>query len=354
MMVQALRPLVAIAANRGDYVKALEYSTQILTSESPTLEDRLVQLGVLIQKRDPQRERYLSTLQAQVSANPVFVAQVSAWMTANGQAREALTWLQTLNEGIRNSDPILLAQADAYVAVNDWRALDRFLLQRPWGTIEFVRQAMLARAHRGMGEARRATEYFRRAVDLASGMSLRLTSLTRMVASWGWEQETDDLLWEIFDRYPSETWAADSLLRRYWEKGNTEGLRQVFALQLKRSPKDPYLKNNLAMVMLLLKYDLPTAYRLASEAHQEAPGSAVNTSTYAFSLFVQGDYLRAKETLEALGDASLRVPSFAAYYAIICNALGETNTAQEYAARSRQAQFLPEERAMLEKVRAGR
>ena len=87
-------------------------------------------------------------------------------------------------------------------------------------------------------------------------MSLRLVNLTRMVVSWGWEQETDELLWEIIDRYPRETWAVDSLLRRHWEHNNTEGLRQVFELQLSRSPKDVYLKNNLAMVMLLLGFSV--------------------------------------------------------------------------------------------------
>ena len=353
MAVRALRPLVAVTANRGDYLRALEYSTQILTSESPTLEDRLVHLGVLIQKRDPQREHYLGTLQAQVSANPVFVAQVAAWMTSHGQAREALAWMETLAGSIRAADPVLVTRADAYVAVRDWRGLEQFLLQRPWGTIEFVRQAMLARAHRGLGEQRAAAEYLRRATDLASGMALRLTSLTRMVASWGWEREAADLLWEIFDRYPAETWAADSLLRRHWERNNTEGLRQVFAVQLKRSPKDVYLKNNLAMVMLLLQRDLPTAHRLALEVHQQVPDSAVNASTYAFSLFLQGRHVEAQETLESIGFEALNVPSIAAYYAIVSNALGETNKARQYAELARQARLLPEEKALLEQVRSG-
>ena len=353
MTARVLRPLVLLAGSRGDYEKGLEYSAEILTGEAPTLDDRLVHLGLLFQKRDLERQSYLETLQTQVSANPVFVAQVAAWMIANGMAREAELWMQALPEPIQISDPVSVARADALVSLSDWKQLDRYLLERPWGTIEFVRQAMLAKANRGLANQRSAVAYFRRSKELASGMSLRLINLTRMVASWGWDAETDELLWEILDRYPNETWAANSLQRRYEDRKNTDGLRQVFDYQLRQSPHDAYLKNNLAMVMLLLRYDLRRAHQLALEAHQQAPNSAVNTSTYAFSLYVEGRVVEAKRIIDTIDKKTLRTPSIAAYYAIICHAVGDQQTALEYLPYAGQAKLLPEEKTLLDKVRAG-
>ena len=122
-------------------------------------------------------------------------------MTAHNQAHDALLWFKRLTPAIQRSDFVLLAASDAYAAESDWRGLEQFLLQQPaqsfdqrgWGTIEFVRRALLARAYRGLGERRAFTDNFTRAKD-PSGMIARVTSLTRLVFNLGWEREVDDLL----------------------------------------------------------------------------------------------------------------------------------------------------------------
>lgn len=352
MVVQALRPLVMLNANRGDYAQSLKYSTQIIASESPTLEDRLAHVGLLFQMRDPRRQNYLETLQAQVSANPLFVAQVAGWMTANRMSQETLAWIATLPTPIRTADVVLMAQSDAYIARGDWAGLDRFLLARPWGTVEYARQVMLSKAHRGLRQQRAATSYFQRSKELASGMSLRLINLTKLVNSWGWGPETDELLWEIFDRYPEVKWAEESLLARYGQGGNTDGLRQMFELQLSRAPDDPYVKNNLAMVLLLLKRDLPKAFELARQAHQQVPDSVPNLTTYAFSLFSQGRTQESFQLMKSIDSEQLKSPSIAAYYVIISEASGDRKGAEHYLAYALQARLLPEENALLDRARS--
>lgn len=359
MTVRALRPLVMVACSRGDFDAASEHSQRILADESSTFDDRLAHLDVLTRKRDVESTAFRNLLQEQVSANPLYVAQLGSWMTAHNQAREAIAWFKRLPAAIQRSDLVLIATSDAYVAESDWQGLEHFLLQQPprgidqrgWGTIEFVRQALLARAYRGLGERRAFTDNFLRAKELASGMAVRLTSLTRLVSTWGWEPEVDDLLWSIFDRFPKEAWAADSLLKRYYERKNTDGIRRVFALQLRRSPNDALLKNNLAMILLLQGSDLPTAHRLALESHQQSPASAVNTSTYAFSLCVQGKPKEARMTMETLDPEVLKVPSIAAYFALITEAAGDKKTARQYIGLARQANLLPEEENLLDALR---
>jgi hypothetical protein len=155
----------------------------------------------------------------------------------------------------------------------------------------------------------------------------------------------------IFERYPKETWAADSLLRLYHERADTDGLRRVYARQLTRAPGDPYLMNNVAMLSLLRRVELPAAHKLALQAHKAWPESLANASTYAFSLHVQGKSLEARKILESFGPETLKVSSIASYYCIITHALGDMRTAKEFLEHSRPAQLYPEERAMLDVVR---
>ena len=352
LAVQALRPLVLLAANRSDFEAALAYSRRILANETSTFDDRLAHLDVLTRKRDPGSETFRTTLQEQVSANPFFVAQLGGWMTTHNQARAALSWFGRLPAAIQRSDFVLLATADAYAAEADWTGLEQFLQAQRWGTIEFVRQALLAKAYQGLGERRAGTDHFNRATELASGMAIRLINLTRLVATWGWDYEVEDLLWTVFDRFPGETWAADSLLRQYHERNNTDGIRRVFALQLKRSPNDALLKNNLAMVMLLLRDNLPAAHQLALEAYRQKPGSAINTSTYAFSLLIQGQPVEGRKVMESLGPEVLKVPSIAAYYALITEAAGDPKSSRHYLELARQADLLPEEKVLLDQLRS--
>ncbi len=353
--VRALRSLVSVAAARGDFESAVQYSTRLLAQESSTFDDRLAHLDLLARKRDPGCATFLATLQEQVSANPLYVAQLGRWMSAHKQSKAARLWFSRLPVAIQRSDVVRFATADTYVSDSDWAGMEQFLQQsadsRGWGTIEFVRQALLARAYRGLGDRRACADNLGRAKDLAAGMAQRLSSLTRQVIAWGWDEEVEDLLWTVFERFPDETWAADLLSKKYRLRDDTDGIRRVFALQLKRSPRDSLLKNNLAMVLLLQGVDLPTAHQLASEAHAENPESAISTSTYAFSLLIQGKPAEGRKAMEALGTNVLKVPSIAAYYAVITAATGDKTTARQYLELARNTDLLPEEKALLNGVR---
>jgi hypothetical protein len=351
MAVRALRPLVTFSAARGDWASALQYSHRVLADEHSAFEDRITHLGVLAGKRDPERAAFLRTLQDQVSANPQFVAQLSTWMTANGEAHPALVWMEQLALAVRQAEPVLIATADLYAAEQDWSGMEQFLADSRWGTLEYVRQAMLARAYRGLGQPRACADSLERATDLASGMSLRLTALARLLSGWGWEREAENVIWAVAERFPDESWAGEALLRRYYERGNSEGLRQVFALQMKRSPNDLSLKNNLAMLLLLLRQELPTAHQLARVVHEQNPASAVNASTYAFSLYIQGRATEGRKILESLSSETLKAPSLAVYYAILADATGDSAAAQASLQYARLARLLPEEKAMLERIK---
>jgi thioredoxin-like negative regulator of GroEL len=349
--LRALRPLVSVHAARGQYAAAKEFSARILAQEHSTFDDRLVHLRLLTESRDPERGPFLARLREQVSTTPVFAAQLANWMAANGLAAEALAWLDALPASVRRAEPVLLTAAELQARLGDWAGLEQRLTAQRWGTLEFVRLAWLARAYRGLGDRRAAEDHLRRGTELAAGMTLRLAGLFRLVQGWGWDREAEDILWEVFERYPAENWASDLLQRRYFERGATRDLARVFELLVHRNPNDLSHKNNLAMLLLLTNADLPRAHRLAEAVHEQEPTSVIYASTYAFSLHRQGRGTEARQSLEALGEETLKVPSIAAYYAIICRALGDVATAREYAALARNARLLPEEAALLDAAR---
>ena len=92
------------------------------------------------------------------------------------------------------------------------------------------------------------------------------------------------------------------------QAGVQRALERLHAL----NPADPVVKNNLAMVSLLLNLKTAAAHRLAQELYQQFPTNSSVASTYAFSLFRQQKIPQARQTLEQLGEPALAKPSIAA------------------------------------------
>jgi hypothetical protein len=227
--------------------------------------------------------------------------QLAMWMISQNRARETRIWLAKLPPAIRHSDQVLVATAEAFTAESNWRGLEGFLqTERPnWGTIEYLRQALLAKAYRGLGDQGAYKENFGRARELAAGMYLRLSQFTDTISRWGWREEVEGLLWEMFSRYPAESRAPSMLLESYFQQGNTDGIRRIFEQQMTTRTNDVPLMNNLAVVLLLQKRDLPRAFKLAEYAHKQVPESAVYASTYAYSLVCQNKPGEARKLMES-------------------------------------------------------
>jgi Flp pilus assembly protein TadD len=128
--------------------------------------------------------------------------------------------------------------------------------------------------------------------------------------------------------------------------GNTRGLNKVYSTMASWTPKNFAVQNNLAATSLLLKLNLPKAHALAKEVFAEHSDQAIVTSTYAFSLHLQG---RTKDGLAALGKLkpeALETPSVALYYGVLLCAAGDTNKAGKYLDIAQKADLLPEEKTL--------
>ena len=174
-----------------------------------------------------------------------------------------------------------------------------------------------------------------------------MTALLGMADRWGRDKAKEDLLWQIAQRFPRERWALRELGRFYLATGNTRGLNKVYSAMANYDAKDFVSRNNLAATSLLLKVNLPNAHELAKELHGAHPEEAIITSTYAYSLHLQGRTREGLAVLEKLKPESIELPQIALYYGVLLSAIGETNKAGKYLELAQHADVLPEEKALL-------
>ena len=195
----ALRALVADRLAHHDAAAANGYSTQVLASARATLSDRLQQLGILQQL---QRAEFAAGLQAvQQQTNATAVAEVSAWMQANGLLAENIQWLTNLPAKLQAQSPVRLALANGYLQSEDWRSLRNYATTGDWEEMDFLRLALVARAWSQLGVAndlvaedlRSMTDYLqasqRTQQALTNGQAQHDSQLRLQVAKGNWKSQ---------------------------------------------------------------------------------------------------------------------------------------------------------------------
>jgi Flp pilus assembly protein TadD len=128
---------------------------------------------------------------------------------------------------------------------------------------------------------------------------------------------------------------------------------KLFSQELRRSPSDLAMKNNLAMTALLLDAQELKPYDLAREVYQKSPTNASYVSTYAFSLYLQGKNAEALKVIKTLKPGELQDPSIAGYYGLILKATGDRARARAYLDWTAKASLLPEEKKLFDQAKAG-
>jgi tetratricopeptide (TPR) repeat protein len=224
------------------------------------------------------------------------------------------------------------------------------LTQQTWGGMDYMRHLLRSISLRAQGNGLGASVEWRSALAAASKRLDALNDLARRTAFWHWGPQLEETLWAIVDNFPNEKGAFLLLYDRLFEAGNTPALRTLLAKVLEFVPSNVELKNNLALVSLLIDPQNERAAQLAREVFEANPHNASFLSTYAYSLYCQGKSTEAIKLLDGLKRDQLEEPSMAAYYGVILAGSGDRAKARHYLARGRDARLLPEERNLLSKA----
>ena len=351
--LEVLRQLTRDAARNSLFHKAVAYARELEQDPKCQFDDRLLFLDVLCQSKTPEFDSCLSFLQRIAATNSASAYRVVGWMAAHNRTQEALTWARSLALEVQTNPPLPLVTAECFASVREWATLDAMLANQYWMDMEYLRHLLKSISLRAQGNQPAAAVEWRRTVKDASKHLEALNDLVRRTLAWGWGAELDETLWAIVQNFPNEKGAFLLLYDRLFDAGNTAALHSLLVKVLEFVPSNLELKNNLALVSMLVDPRNERGYDLAHEVFDADPHNASFLSTYAYSLFCQGRKAESLKLLEGLKGDQLEDPGIAAYYGVILAGSGEHSKARHYLQRGHDARLLPEERNLLSKAEAG-
>ena len=343
---QALRYLIADAGRQEQTSTALALVQELVQQPEATFSDKLMRLDVLKQTGNPELKAALANVQREAVQSPARINELARWQMANTSLGGTLAWLRSLPPNLQTNQPATMLIAECLTLQQDWHGLQSWLAKQNWTELEFVRHAFLARALRDQNLIATSEAEWAQAVKLAGGQKANQVTLLRLAAQWNWQSKGEEILWNIVNQYPGEQWANHALVQILYTSGRTRPLMMLYADQLKRAPSDISLKNNLAMLALLLDAQEFNPQGLARENYESVPDSPVYASTYAFALYLQKKNAEALKIIEQLKPQELQDPGTAGYYGLILKANGKTAMAKVYLEAASKATLLPEERKL--------
>ena len=350
---QALRELVVDSMRFRQTNSAVQLSGELVQQTNSVFSDQLLRLDVLKGTQNAGFQPTLAALQRKAGTNTAKIYELSMWQMTRIGPTETLVWLRSLPMSYQTNQPVALLTAQCQTTLGDWRGLQNSLKRQSWAELEFTRHALLSRALRGQNLNDSAKGEWDLALKAANGQKQSLIMLLRLAAAWNWQSEGEDVLRTIVNRYPGEKWAFAALNQALYANGSTRSMMMLYSQELKQSPSDIGIKNNLAMTALLLDAQELNPHELARQVFQQASTNAAFISTYAFSLHLQKKDAEALKVIEQLKPRELQNPSIAGYYGLILRATGNKAKARTYLDLAFKGPMLPEERKLFEQARAG-
>ena len=356
----------------------MSWASTLAAAEGATFEDRISYLNLLDQLKRPEFAGYLTTLQEDSVKNPNDVYLLINWLNQRHRALLAIEWSKRLPADLMVTMPVPVALAQSYVQLGDWTGLkpvvepateptakegeaasmeslaakDESVKPANWATAEYMRLALLSQTLRKQGNLQEAKVQWNAAVKAAGTRPDALSTLARVAIGWGWESESQEVLWSAARASADARWALDILYRRYAATGATRNMLEVVSRIHEINPSDAWATNNLASFSLLLDTNPEQGIKLAEELYRAEPQNSAYASTYAYALHLQGRTPEALQLMETLGEEKLRQPEYAAYYGVVLASAGRRDKAREFLVLGSKAPLLPEERKLLEQALA--
>jgi len=348
---EATRFLAEDALRQKTTLAAVELARLLDSFPDKTFADRLLLLSALDAAKDNGFAAFLEEMKKSSADDPEQAAALLTWLNVHKREAEAIAWSGTLPPGILGQKMVQIALSDSYVSAKDWAGLQRLVNSGNWGTVDFLRHALHARALRELGSEPESASQWNDAMKEVAPNAREALSLAETVEKWGWRTEAVELLWVVAKDPVRGGDALRALYNYFARAGDTENLYRVLLHEVELHPDDLNLQNNFAQLSLLLSLNTDRGQKAAREVYDKDPKNPAYVSTYAYALHVAGDSKKALALLETLTPEQLREPNVAAYYGVFLAAAGDQTRAAEYLDLGEKANLLPQEKALMEKAR---
>lgn len=204
------------------------------------------------------------------------------------------------------------------------------------------------------GDTQAADSAWDQALSRAESRSDLLQSLARLASKWELPQKSEATLWKLSDRPDCPKWAFDSLWTAAEKRRDSAQLFKISKLLRKADPNSVSAKNNYVWLSLLTGQEAEFPHRQAEALSNENPGNPDVAVTYALSLYKRSRIKEGVTVLASLRPEQLRAPKPAFYFGIMLAEAGEEQKAKDFIEIGSKAPLLPEEQALLAKVKQGR
>jgi Tfp pilus assembly protein PilF len=353
--VEALRLLLADALGHREAARARETADALVADARCTFNDRLKRVAALRAIRDDRSGPYLLELRDAAVNEPAKLYALLTWMNGSDLSLMVSEWTRSLPEEVISKPPVCTAVAEALSKAGDWQKLQSVTAATTWGDTDYLRRAFLARALEHLGDDEGEATQWAEACSAARSRSdagVRMEQLARFAIQCKWDKRAEELMWTITTLPQCPRWVVDALWKLSFQRGETPQLQKLAGLLAKLDPKGVATRNNYAFLSLLIRTDEGNPHRLAENLHRENPGNALIASTFGLSLYQQGKPEEAAALMSRMKPEELHQPQVALYYAIFLIAAGERDKAEEYLKLSEGSPMLPEEKALLDRVKA--
>ena len=347
----ATRYLAEGALRQNLTLTALELARQLDTFPEKSFSDRLLLLTALDAAKDNGFAAFLDEMETSSVDDPERAAALLTWLNMHKREADAIAWSAKLPPGVLGQKMVQIAVSDSYVAAKDWTGLQRLVNSGNWGTVDFLRNALHARALRELGNQPESDAQWNEALKKVAADPRQALTLAETVEKWGWRTEAIDLLWLLAKDPVKGDDALHTLYGYFAGNGDAENLYRVLLHQVELHPDDLNLQNNFAQLSLLLGLNVARGQKAAHDVYEKAPKNPAYVSTYAFAVHTAGDPKKALKILETLPPEQLHKPEIAAYYGVILAAAGDQVRAPEFLDLGEKAKLLPQEKALVEKAR---
>ena len=350
--LEAMRLLLGDAIRKREATWARTVADALVQDPRCTFADRLTRLSTLRMIQDARSATCLLELRDAAVSEPVDLCTLLLWMNANDLSLMVTEWVRWMPPEMIARPPVCLGVSEAYVRTTDWQKLNDLTSAAKWGELDFMRKAYLACALEHLDEAEEAAKEWSNAVAAARGRTNALERLAKFALQVKWTKRADELKWALAALPQSPRWALDALWQDAFQRGDTAQLHKLSGAFAKADPRGIASRNNYAFLSLLTRSTEGDPHGIAGALHREQPGNALVTSTYALSLYLQGKTAESTAVMSALNAEDLRQPQVALYHAIFLFANRQPEKAEEYLRLSAPSQMLPEEKTLLDRVKA--
>jgi hypothetical protein len=135
------------ALRRNQITRALEYGLEL-----DSFSDRLLLLSILKAANEAETQSLLEQLKKDASDDTVKSGALIGWMNSQKMSAEASAWIKTLPPVLLVKRTTPLNVGDAFMATSDWEGLRKFCAGTKWDALDYMRNALAARALRELGQ----------------------------------------------------------------------------------------------------------------------------------------------------------------------------------------------------------